>query len=88
VQPIGGFTHTVALTAASPSPSLTLSLTPTVVTAPGQATLAVTDTHVGALLPGLWYGVPITATGGTVTQTTSVGLLVGGARVYLPLILR
>ena len=88
VQPIGGFTHTVALTTASPSPSLTLSLTPTGVTPPGQATLAVTDTHVGALLPGLWYTIPITATGGTVTQTTSVGLLVGGAHVYLPLVLR
>jgi hypothetical protein len=87
VQPIGGFTATVTLTASSPSPSLTLSLTPTSVTPPAQATLALTDTHTGTLLPGLWYTIPITATGG-VTQTTSVGLLVGGARVYLPLIVR
>jgi hypothetical protein len=88
VQPLGGFTATVTLTAASPSPSLTLSLTPTSVTPPAQATLALTDTHTGTLLPGLWYTIPITGTGGTVTQTTSACLLVGGMRVYLPVILR
>ncbi len=85
VQPIGGFGATVNLVAASPSPSLTLSLVPSVVTPPGQATLTITDTHVGtALLPGLWYTVLITATGGGFTQTSSVDLLVGGKRVYLP----
>ncbi len=69
---------------------LTLSLTPTAITLlPGQATLAVTDTHTGTmLLPGLRYNIPITATGGGITQTVNVGLLVGGARVYLPLVLR
>ena len=105
VQPLGGFTATVSLLAASPSPSLTLSLAPTAVISRGQATLTVTDTHPStgsgqapstgsgqapctALLPGLWYTIPITGTGGGVTQTTRVGLLVGGARVYLPLVLR
>jgi len=89
VQSVGGFSATVALVAASPSPSLTLSLAPTAVDPPGQAMLTLTDTHPGpTLLPGLWYTVPITATGGGSTQTTSVGLLVGGARIYLPLILK
>jgi parallel beta-helix repeat protein len=89
VQPIGGFTHTVTLIAASPSLSLTLSLAPTAVTPPGQATLTVTDTHSGlALLPGLWYTVPITGTGDGVTSSISVNLLVGGVRVYLPLIVK
>ena len=37
------------------------------------------------LLPGLWYNIPITATGGGVTQATTASLLVGGTRVYLPL---
>ncbi len=83
-----GFTDTVSLVASSPSPSLTLQLVPTSVIPPGQATLTITDSHTGpALLPGLWYTVPITATDG-VTQTTSVSLLVGGARLYLPLILK
>ena len=31
---------------------------------------------------------PITGTGDGVTQTTHVGLLVGGTRVWLPVILR
>ena len=96
VQPNGGFTATVTLSAANPPPSftlsaiegLTLSLVPTAIDPPGQAALTITDTHMGTLLPGLWYTVPITATGGGFTQTTGVGLLVGGARVYLPLVLK
>jgi hypothetical protein len=53
----------------------------------GQAALAVTDTHTGTLLPGLWYTIPITGTGGGVTRTVSVSLLIGGAHVYLPVVL-
>jgi hypothetical protein len=54
---------------------------------PAQATLVLTDTHTGsALLPGVWYAVPVTATTGVYTQVTSVGLLVGGSRVYLPVV--
>jgi Right handed beta helix region len=88
VQPVGGFSDTVGLVTASPSPSLTVALVPPDVAPPGQATLTVTDTHSGTLLSGLWYTMPITGTGGGVTQTVSVGLLVGGARLYLPLILK
>jgi parallel beta-helix repeat protein len=88
IQPTGGFTATVALTATSPSPDLALDLNPTAVDPPGQALLTVTDTHTGPLLPGVWYTIPITATGGGVTQTTDVQLLVGGTRTYLPVVLR
>ena len=88
VQPIGGFTDTVTLVAASPSLNMTLSLSPAAIDPPDQATLTVTDTHSGTLLPGLWYTIPITATGGGFTRTISAGLLVGGARVYLPLVLK
>ena len=89
VQPIGGFSSTVTLIAASPSPSLTLQLAPTTLSPSARATLTVTDGHSGtSLLPGLWYTIPITATGGGVTQSTSVGLLVGGARVWLPVVLK
>jgi hypothetical protein len=87
VQPVGHFTHTVNLIAASPSPSLTLSLAPSALTPPGQATLTLTDTHSGStLVPGLWYTLPTTGTGGGITQMASVDLLVGGVRTYLPLI--
>jgi hypothetical protein len=40
------------------------------------------------LLPGVWYTLPITATGASVTQTASVNLLVGGVRVWLPVIFK
>ena len=89
LQPTGGFTSTVYLAAPTPPPSLTLHISPTAVTPPGQATLTISDTHTGtSLLPGLWYSIPITATGGGDMQTGSVGLLVGGMRLYLPLVLR
>jgi hypothetical protein len=88
IQPTGGFTATVALTATSPSLDLALNLNPTAVDPPGQALLTVTDTHTGPLLPGVWYTIPITVTGGGVTQTTDIQLLVGGSRAYLPIVLR
>jgi len=89
VQRTGAFAHTVTLIAASPSPNLTLSLAPTALTPPGQATLTVIDTHPGpVLLPGVWYTLPVTGTGGGITAATGVNLLVGGARVYLPLIVK
>ncbi len=89
VQPVGGFTSSVTLVTASPSPSLTLHLGPALVTLPAQATLIVTDSHRGpSLLPGLWFTLPVTATAQSVTQTLNLSLLVGGARVWLPLVLR
>ncbi len=84
VQALGGYSSTVSLTAPSPAGSLLTGLAPTAVGPTGQATLYLTSTLSGPQLPGLWYSVPITATGGGVTQTVSVSLLVGGTRVYLP----
>ncbi len=88
VGSLGGFAELVSLVTASPSPSLTLSLVPNSVTPPGEATLTVTDTHTGPLPPGLWYTLPITASGAVFTQTTSVDLLVGGTQIYLPLVIK
>jgi hypothetical protein len=84
---LGNFSGTVTLAASHPA--LNLSVTPASLTPPGQATLSLTDTHpAGPLLPGVWYSVPVTATGGGLTRTTSLILLVGGARNYLPVILK
>jgi hypothetical protein len=88
LQPTGGFTAAVTLTAAPPSAALSVGLNPAAVNPPGQARLTITDTHTGTLALGAWYTIPITATGGGVTQTDSVQLLVGGARIYLPIVLR
>jgi hypothetical protein len=86
VEPSGGFTETVTLQAASPSFSLTVSLVPTAVDPPGQAVLQVVDRHAEwTISPGLWYTIPVTATGGGFTQTVNAKLLTGGIHVFLPL---
>jgi len=88
LQSLGGFTETVTLIASSPSPSLILSIDPLSLDPPGQATLTITDTHSGPLLPGLWYSIPVTGTAGEISEQVTVSLLVGGTRVYLPLVVR
>lgn len=100
--PVGGVAHyTIALmandnlspalnlAAGNPSPSLTLDLSANSLAPAGQVTLAITDTHPAGSLPaGIVYTIALTATGGGVTQTTTVNLLVGGRWVYLPLLLK
>jgi hypothetical protein len=88
VHPVGAFTSSVTLMTSMPSLSLTLGLLSTTIAPPGHTTLAVADAHKGAVLPGLWYSFSITGTGGGITQTANASLLVGGSRVYLPLILK
>lgn len=97
VRSTGGSTYSVALSTINSSPELDVSLAPTSVTPPGQAILTLRDTQPSAgpgqtgaiaLLPGLWHAVPVTGTGGGFTEVVWVDLLVGGARVYLPLIVK
>lgn len=81
--------HTVNLAVASPPPSLTATLDSTLLAPDTVVILTVTDTHTGTtLIPGLWYTVSVTGTGSGFTQATGVRLLVGGARAYLPLVMR
>ncbi len=81
------FNSTITVTASSPSPSLTLKLSQAIVTPPITITLTVTDTHpIGS--PPLVYTIPITATGGSVTHYASVGVLINGMKVYLPIVIR
>ncbi len=91
VQASGNFSSPLTLTIQLPS-ALTYTVSPTTLTFPyGQAALVVTDLHTGtALLPGEWYTLAVTATSGSLTHThrASANLLVGGARVYLPLVMK
>jgi hypothetical protein len=83
------FPFPITLALADPPPDLTLTLTPKRIISGTTATLTVVDHHPGpTLMPGLWYILPITGTGGGFTSTTSVDLLVGGSRTYLPIIPR
>jgi hypothetical protein len=84
IEKSSAFTPTVSLVTHSPSPSLTVHLSQAMIAPPGVVTLIVTDTHPSGT--SAWYTLPITATGGDITQVTHVGLLVGGAKVYLPVI--
>ncbi|HZY44424.1 MAG TPA: hypothetical protein VFF70_06715, partial [Anaerolineae bacterium] len=88
-QPSGGFAGSITITTSSPSPSVTLNLSSLVITPSINVTLTLTDTHpIGLLQPGVYYSVPITATSGSITRTASIGLVVGGWKVYLPINLK
>jgi hypothetical protein len=81
--------YTVTLTVTSPSPLLVTSLSSPLLAADAVVTLTVTDHHTDSVIvPAQEYVLPITATGGGFTQISSVRLLVGGERVYLPTILQ
>jgi hypothetical protein len=84
VQPIGSFSATVTLTATRPSSDLIINLAPLSIVPPGAATLIVTSSA-NISMP-TWYTISVTATSAGITQTISVNLLVGGERVYLPII--
>lgn len=89
VQLSSSFGGTVNLTPPSSPPNSTVNLSPTSFTASGQATLTLTDLHApGPLIPGQFYSLPIVATGGGVTRTITVSLLVGGNKTYLPTVLK
>jgi hypothetical protein len=83
------FTGTVTLSSANSSPGLIQNLSPTSLTASGVATLTLTDTHPnGPLLPGLWHTRLIVASDGSQSRSSSIKLLVGGARTYLPVVMK
>ncbi len=80
--------HPVTLSTASPSSSLLLTLTPTLLTAGDSAVLTAGCLPHGTLEPGRRYTLPITGTGGGFTQRIGVELLSGGMWTYLPIVLR
>jgi len=85
----GSFSSTVNLSSGGPYPNLNLAFAPNNISPTNASILTLTDTHPGGpLLPGVWYTILITATGGGFTKTTTVDLLVGGSKTYLPVILK
>jgi hypothetical protein len=86
VQPKGNFTATVSLADVSPPSDLLVDLSPAPVAPGGFATLVVTDTHAGPLLPGLVYPLEVEGSGGAFVESATALLLVGGVRIYLPLL--
>lgn len=83
------FSGSVTLTPPSPLPNLSVSLAPTFFTSSGQAILTLTDQHTpGPLVPGQFYNLSVIGTGGSVTRTVTVSLLVGGNKTYVPIVLK
>lgn len=94
IQPSGGFSQTITFSANS-VPSSTdfgFNFDPASFTYPygsTSATLTVNHTGSGSGLPGEFYTINVNASGGDFTAPTkSFGLLVGGTKTYLPLILK
>ncbi len=83
----GGFNGIVDLGHSSLPAGISAGLTPTSLLPGDVATLILTDTHSAPLLPGLNVQVVITGTSGTLKETAPVYLLVGGTRLYTPLVL-
>ncbi len=87
VQSNDAFSGTVTVDITNPAPAeLNISPTSQIFTPPGQVNLTVADSAAGPVLPGQWYNIPVIATGGGFTRTTSISLLIGGTRTYLPVI--
>jgi hypothetical protein len=84
------FPDSLALAVSNASPYLTIALGSAVLNPGETVTLTVTDNHDPGteLMPGLFYDITLAATHGAATQYTDVHLLVGGARVYLPLVVK
>ncbi|MBN1812058.1 MAG: right-handed parallel beta-helix repeat-containing protein [Anaerolineae bacterium] len=79
--------HAVTLTLPSPPLGLSYALSSDVVTSGSAVTLTVT--HDGSPVGlGAWHTISITGDGGGFIRTTDVRLLVGGERVYLPVVFK
>jgi hypothetical protein len=80
----GGFSGSVDLAHSSLPSGIFADLTPPSLLPGEVATLILTDTHSSALLPGLNVPLVITGTSGSLVETASVHLLVGGSHLYMP----
>jgi hypothetical protein len=74
----------VALAEPSLPSGLTGHLSQASLTGTETATLAITDTHTTA--PGIWYSIEVSGSGGGFSSSANVGLLVGGDKLYLPVL--
>lgn len=89
IQDGNGFASTVNLNATASAPGVTVSLSSDTVSPPANVMLTVADNHgSGTLQPGQWYHITVTGTSDGVEHSTTANLLVGGSRVYLPLVLK
>jgi hypothetical protein len=83
------FTDTVTLTVGKVSTNVVPNLVSTTTSLPMTFPLTLTSTHmVSSLIPGEFFQIPITATGGEITKIRTANLLVGKIYAYLPILLK
>ena len=83
---LAGFTDSVDLNASPVPPDLQASLSPTQLSPGESASLVLQDTHTGPLMPGIQHTIVVSGTNQEVYSAVEVRLLVGGARLYLPIV--
>jgi hypothetical protein len=86
ILPIGSFNELVTLQVSSSPSELAFELSPASGVPGYMSTLTITSTHSIPQIPGIYYSVPIVASGGGITETLEIGILVGGWEVNLPLV--
>ena len=86
LQPNGGFSDNVAISVVPTYPNLNISLVPENLLPPGQALLTITSIHTDPSPSGAWYKIRVIGTAGELIEEISVTLLVGGTRMYLPVV--
>jgi len=89
LEPSSGFTS-VALSATSPSPYLSLNFSPKTVIPPGDSMLTISDSRASGTVvsPAELHTIPIVATGNGATQSSQAQILIGGLKVFLPLVVK
>ncbi|RMG94973.1 MAG: DNRLRE domain-containing protein [Chloroflexi bacterium] len=89
LQPVGTFNKTLTLSATNPdATNLSVSLSQTSLTPPGQVTITLTDKHAPGFTGSVFYAVPVTITDGTVSEQQTVYLLINGYQNFLPAVQR
>jgi hypothetical protein len=83
MQVSNGFNTPVTLNVVSTSAQMSAQLSSNTLAPGGQAILTVHDNHTGSL-SGIWGNVKVTGTGGDISQTVDIPVLVGGAQSFLP----
>ena len=78
--------YPVTVSANSPSPYLSIDIAPTDIAGAEVALLTVTDNHSGALPLGEWFQITVSGEGNGFRNTTELGLLVGGTRLFFPVV--
>jgi hypothetical protein len=87
IKHVGGFTGTVSLETSSANPQLSSNFNVSQIDEPGGVVqLTLIDTHPSPLMPGQWFPIEIIASSGSIIQSGSIQLLVGGSRNYLPIV--